>query len=73
MLEELLGANEAILKALEMYDAIASGKDVPQSVGLLCRSTMQCPRSTHVCFRAGPTMTPPPNNVSEILIHTDLQ
>lgn len=35
MLEELLGANEAILKALEMYDAVESGKEISQNVGLL--------------------------------------
>lgn len=63
-LEELLGANEAILKALEMYDIIASGKN---DTGLVCRSTMRCARVSHLRFRAGPSPTPPLNNVGETI------
>ena len=53
MLEELLGANEAILKALEMYDAIASGKGV-QQIGGLVRNSMMLPlRGIYSETRAG--------------------
>lgn len=69
MLEELLGANEAILKALEMYDAIASGKEVQQIGGLVRHSAMLCLHGTYPKTRAGALR----NNVSLTPRHTGRQ